>query len=700
MSQSEPTSSPQQGRRLFRLQELLLPIGLLVSLLVIVTPLPGSVLDLLLMANIAVSVIILLTTIQVGTPLEFSVFPTVLLASTLGRLVLNIASTRLILTRAAVDGVDAAGGVIRSFGEFVAGDQILVGLVLFAIIAVIQFVVITKGATRISEVSARFALDGMPGRQMAVDADVNAGSIDEAEAKRQREAISQQAGFYGAMDGASKFVRGDAIASVFITVINIVGGLTLGVLQYGMGPVEAASIFTKLTIGDGLVSQLPALLISLAAGLLVTRRAERSNLSVDVVQQLLTRPQVLAVAGVFLVALIFTHLPTIPLLMLGTGCVGGALVIARRAPAPVTSETTAPRTTPTKKPEVVETRIEEYLAVDPVELELGLQFLRFADSKRGGNLLARITQLRQSLAADLGLVLPKVRIRDNLRLAEDQYRIKVQGNPVASAQLPANSYWVRTDPAHVGGPADGTRHPAFRTPLRPVSRTEIAEVQQSGRSVMDNAAIMLFHLRLVVTRHAAELLTRDATKHLIDETRRQSPAVVEELIPHVMKLADVQRILQRLLSEGVSIRRLSTILEALGDEAGQGLGEVLLTERVRLRLARSICTQYRDSRDRLSVVTLDSVLEDRIQAATQMSGREAIVKLPAQEADTIGRAIEAELQKLRRQGRPDVVLVRPEIRAAVKRLTTHACPDAAVLSYSEITEETKIVSLGIVSVDR
>ena len=316
--------------RVPRLAELLLPVGLILCLLVILTPLPAVLMDLLLTANIALSAIVLLTTIYVSAPREFSVFPTVLLATTLGRLVLNVSTTRLILTRGATDGVLAAGGVVQSFGQFVAGDQIIVGIVIFCIITVIQFVVITKGATRISEVSARFALDGMPGKQMAVDADLAAGSIDEAEAQRRRSEITQQADFYGAMDGASKFVRGDAIAGALITAINIVGGLGLGVLQYGMSPAEAATVFTKLTIGDGLVSQIPALLICLAAGLLVTRSTQRANLPLDFLTQLLSRPQVLAVAGGFLGLLLLTRLPVAPLVLLGGGCVGAAVLLSRQ----------------------------------------------------------------------------------------------------------------------------------------------------------------------------------------------------------------------------------------------------------------------------------------------------------------------------------------------------------------------------------
>jgi flagellar biosynthesis protein FlhA len=682
-----------------RIQEYLLPAGILICLLVVLSPLPAAVLDMLLLGNIALSVVILLTTIHIKAPLEFSIFPTVLLATTLSRLVLNVATTRLILTNAADEGLEAAGGVIRSFGEFVAGDQVLVGLVVFSIIAVIQFVVITKGATRISEVSARFALDGMPGKQMAVDADRNAGTIDEAEARRRRNEISEQADFYGAMDGASKFVRGDAVASVLITIINIVGGLILGIVQYGMSPVEAISVFTKLTIGDGLVSQLPALLISLAAGLLVTRSTQRLNLPVEFIRQLLARPQVLAVASVFLVVLVVTQLPTIPLLTLSSGCAIAAVLISRQTTAEETAASVTPVTKAAPaKPQKLEPRIEEYLTVDPVELELGLGLIRLADAKRGGNLLSRITQLRQAVATELGLVLPKVRIRDNLRLDENQYRIKIQGNPVATAILPASTYWTlgsHTEPPR--NPQDQMKHPAFAQPLIRVSRDQAAAAQQSGQAVLDATAVLLHHLRQIVWHYAAELLTRDATKHLIEETRRQTPAVVEELIPSIMKLADVQRILQRLLTEGVSVRQLSTILETLGDEAARNRSDIELAERVRQRMGRAICAQYRDGRDRLHAITLDPSLEERILKAMLTMERDVHVKWSAQENDHLCRALDVELNHMRQQGRPEIVLVRPEIRPAVKRVTAHTLPQLVVLSYAELTSETKVVSLGIVS---
>ncbi len=431
------------------------------------------------------------------------------------------------------------------------------------------------------------------------------------------------------MDGASKFVRGDAIASVFITVINIVGGLALGVLQYGMSPAEAASVFTKLTIGDGLVSQLPALLISLAAGLLVTRSTQRTNLPVEFIQQLVARPQVLAVAGLFLGLLVLTQLPKLPLLMLGRLSVGAAVLLNRRAGwsrKPVRAEVPAAKA----KPQKLEPRIEEYLSVDPVELELGLNLVRLADAKRGGNLLSRITQLATvGCGWSSGLVLPKVRIRDNLRLPEDQYRIKIQGNPVATAQLPVRRLLDhrRTARRPIGQRGGQLKHPGVSPAAGRVSSGSIwPRCNSPGQPLLDTTAVLLHHLRQVVSQHAAELLTRDATKHLIEETRRQTPAVVEELIPDVLKLSDVQRILQRFLVEGISIRQLSTILETLGDEAPCPCGDVELTERVRHRLARSICAQYRDDRDRLHVITLDPALEERILKATQLTDRDVLIK--------------------------------------------------------------------------
>ncbi|MCH8046045.1 MAG: flagellar type III secretion system protein FlhA, partial [Planctomycetes bacterium] len=524
-----------------RARDLILPIGIIGSVLVIMVPLPPMILDLLLAANITIAVIVLLTTVYVKTPLEFSIFPSLLLATTLGRLVLNVATTRLILTRAGTHGMSAAGEVIGSFADFVAGNNIVVGLIIFVIIVVIQFVVITKGATRISEVAARFALDGMPGRQMAIDADLNAGIIDEKQAQRRREEITEQADFFGAMDGASKFVRGDAIAGIIITLINIVGGLIIGVAQLGMGFGEAASLFTKLTIGDGLVSQVPAFLISLAAGLLVTRSTREINLPSEFMRQLFSRPPALAITGGFLGVLIFTSLPTLPLMALGGGCVGLAVMLSGRQQK---EREESERATKAETEQPAEERVEDFLSVDPMEFSIGVGLIRLADPKRGGDLLDRIKGVRQMVAQDIGIVMPKVRIRDDMRLEQNQYRLKIADMPVADG-LVYPEMLLAMDSGMTTGKVPGieTREPAFNTPATWIDPATRSQAELYGYTIVEAVAVLATHLTEVVRQHADELLTRDATKHLIDELKETSPTVVEELIPNQMKLYEVQKVL-------------------------------------------------------------------------------------------------------------------------------------------------------------
>ncbi|NLX55954.1 MAG: flagellar biosynthesis protein FlhA [Planctomycetaceae bacterium] len=683
--------------RMSRWRDLLFPVGMITSVLVILVPLPPFLLDILLAGNITIAIIVLLTTIYVRTPLEFSIFPSLLLASTFGRLVLNVASTRLILTHAQTDGITAAGHVIASFGQFVTGDKVVVGLILFVIIVVIQFVVITKGATRISEVAARFALDGMPGRQMAIDADLNAGVIDEQEAQRRRNEITLQADFYGAMDGASKFVRGDAIAGIVITLINIIGGLIIGVWEAHMTFAEAGSLFTKLTIGDGLVSQVPAFLISLAAGLLITRSTQKSNLPGDFVQQIFSRPQALAVAGGFLLILIFTNLPRVPLLTLGSGCCALAVMLSKqkRQEAAVASAAARADAEKAKQPEE---RIEDYLAIDPMEIEIGVGLIRLADPSRGGDLLPRITGVRQAVAADIGIVLPKVRIRDNMRLDENQYRIKIANNPVAEGQLYPDRL-LAMDSGMTTGVVPGleARDPAFQQPAVWIEPALRDRAEMCGYMPVEPAAVLATHLQEVVRRHADELLTRDATKHLIDELKRVAPAVVDELIPNVMKLGDVQQVLQLLLREQVPIRQLSTILETLGDYAPRTKDPIWLTEYVRHRLARTLCTRYRDSENRLFVVTLDPALEERIAAGLEHNERGLFVRMSPQAVETTCSLLAAGLARLAQDHHPPVLLVSPQIRPGLKQLTAGNLPNVHVLSYNEITRDTQIESVGIVN---
>ncbi len=687
------TESMSAPSLLHRAQDLILPVAIIASVLVILVPLPPSLMDVLLAGNITVAVIVLLTTIYVRSPLEFSIFPSLLLATTLARLVLNVATTRLILTRAATDGHAAAGGVITAFADFVAGDgKIVVGLIIFIIIVVIQFVVITKGATRISEVAARFALDGMPGKQMAIDADLNAGIIDEHEAQSRREEITQQADFYGAMDGASKFVRGDAIAGIVITVINVVGGLIIGMAEHGMPLLDAGSLFTQLTIGDGLVSQVPAFLISLAAGLLVTRSTQKSNLPQQFIAQLFSRPQAMGVAGAFLAILVATDLPRTPLMVLCAACLGMSRILTNKEAQKLVDEEAAQ----TQQQPVEEDRIEDYLAVDPMEVEVGVGLIRLADPKRGGDLLERVQRIRQSVASEIGIIMPKVRIRDNMRLEPNQYRIKIADMPIAQDELEPGQL-LAIDSGMTTGQVDGiaTKDPAFGTDARWIQPGLQEHAEILGYTVVEPGAVLATHLTEICRRHADEVLTRDATKHLIDELKNTQPAVVDELIPNTMSIAEVQGVLQLLLREQVSVKQLALVLETLGDYAARTKDPVLLTEYVRHRLARQICTRYRDRDNQLRVVAIDPALEDRIRAGFEHNERGLFVRMSPQAVEATCNAIASELTKLTTANHTPIILVSPQIRAAVKQITENHLPNLVVLSFNEITRDTQIVTVGL-----
>ncbi len=684
---------------LMRYRDLVLPMGIIGCLVVILVPLPPALMDLLLAGNITIGVIVLLTTVYVATPLEFSIFPSLLLATTLARLVLNVATTRLILTGAAGDrGMGAAGGVIQSFGEFVAGDSIEVGLIIFVIIVLIQFIVITKGATRISEVAARFALDGMPGRQMAIDADLNAGLIDEKQAQSRRQEISSQADFYGAMDGASKFVRGDAIAGIVITIVNVIGGLYIGVVQAGMSFTEAGALFTKLTIGDGLVSQVPALLISLAAGLLVTRSAQAANLPVQFLQQLLGNPKALAVSGGFLSLLIITNLPAVPMATLGAGCIGLAVVMNRQSNRENKEESDRADAERAAASAPAEKRVEDYLAVDPMEMSIGLGLLSLADPARGGDLMQRITGVRNAIATDIGIVLPKVRVRDEMSLGEFEYEIRIAGNPVARGTVIPNRL-LAIDSGHTTGIIEGepTRDPTFGEPavwIEPIRREQAAIY---GYTTVEPGAVLATHLQEIAKRHADELLSRDATKHLIDELKEAAPAVIEELIPGLMKVSEVQQVLQLLLREDVPVRQLGIILETLGDFAGRTKDPTWLCEYVRHRLARTISSRYRDPQGRLHVLALQPSMEDRIAAGIEHNERGLFVRMSPEAVDLTCERIQEAVKKLITAGHPPVVLVSPRIRPGLRQITASSMPRLRVLSYNEITQDTKIESYGAIT---
>ena len=682
-----------------RVVDLVLPILLSASIVIIFVPVPIAIIDILLSLNITLGVVILLTTLFVTKPLDFSIFPSVLLATTMFRLVLSIATTRLILSHAHTHGDLAAGHVVKNFADFVTDGNIVVGLIIFIIIFIIQFIVITKGATRVSEVAARFTLDAMPGRQMAIDAELNAGSIDEKEAKRRRDDITQGADFFGAMDGAAKFVRGDAIAGIVITIINIVAGLFIGMIMNGMTFQDAAVVFTKLTIGDGLVTQVPALLISIATGLLVTRSSQPSNLPALFVGQLLSRPIVLVLTTIFLMILMLTELPKLPLGMIAASSIGLALIMTRRSKQQLQQETEAEaaEAAEQKQTQPDDDVPESHLRIDPMELELGIDLVRLADPARGGDLLDRIHKLRKEIAAEIGIIMPRVRIRDSFAIPEMYYQIKIAGQPVAN-WLVYPDLFMAFDSGTVTEKVDGleTIEPAYGTPALWIEESVRETAQINGYTVVEPNAVIATHLVEVVRRHADEILTRDATQKLLDGLREESPAVVAE-VEKVLSLAQVQQVLQLLLREQIPIKQLGTILEVLGDNGARTQDPIHLTTFVRQKLARTICTRYRDADNVLNVVLLDPGLEDQIRAGFEHGPNGLFVRLSPGAIEHLCKKITAEVDKLTQQNYPAIILVNPQIRAALKYLTMASIPGLIVLSQSEITPDTKIVSFGLVT---
>ena len=677
---------------------LIFPVLIVGAVLVMMVPLPPVLMDLLLAANITLSVVILLTTIHVANPLEFSVFPAILLGTTLVRLVLNVASTRLILTGAAERGTGAAGRVIEAFGDFVAAGSPAVGLVIFLILVAIQFLVITKGATRIGEVAARFALDGMPGRQMAVDADLAAGLITKEDARRLRQQIAQQADFYGAMDGASKFVRGDAVAGLIITFVNIFGGLFIGVVREGMSLSEAVAVFTTLTIGDGLVAQVPAFLISVAAAMIVTRTSVDSDLPRDAVRQVFRHPAALYIAAAFLLAMAFTGLPAVPLLVLGVACVAIARLLQTAAPRASSPPDLSAIPPAAPRPATNETR--DYLRVEPLELELGIGLIRLADPASGGDLLERVAQLRLRIARELGFILPKVRVRDNLSLDPRKFQIKLRGLPVAWGEAYADALLA----VDVGGveetvPGIATTEPATGHPARWIEPAQREAAQAAGYQVHTPHNYLIQLLNEVVRAQAAELLTRQQVHGLLQELRTRAPQVVDDLVPDALKPAQIHQVLSNLLRERVPIRDLETILETLGSHAERTRNTVLLTEHVRAALARTICQSCRDDDRRLHVIELAADVEDLLGEQMEFDDTGMQVRISPLVTNSLNTVLAERLKRLSNAGRPQVVVCRPDVRPALRHLTARAHPRLCVLSHNEITPDTELVIHGDVTLD-
>ncbi len=698
---ADPGATPTLPRWVLRLKEhrgLILPLGAVSLLAVLVVPLPPVLLDALIALNVALSIVILLTTIYMDHPLDFSVFPSLLLATTLFRLVLNVASTRLILT-ADADSPEAAaataGHVIMAFGHFVAGNSLFVGVIIFAILTIVQFMVVTKGAGRISEVAARFTLDAMPGKQMAVDSDLNAGVIDEKEARRRRERIAQEADFFGAMDGASKFVRGDAVAGLIITVVNILGGFAVGAFVRGWDAAKSAEIYTTLTIGDGLSSQIPAFVVAIASALIVTRSGGRAQLGNELTDQLTSQPRGLILTAAFLGVLAFTPLPALPLLAIA-GVLTGISVAMRRARR---GQAADPAAAAPAKPEPPP--VESLLKVDTMELEVGYALVALVDAGQGGDLLDRIGAIRRQLATEVGLVMPPVRIRDNIQLGPDEYRVRIRGNAVAQGRTRPGKF-MAMDSGIATGPIDGekTREPAFNLDAWWIEPTLRQRAETLNYTVVDATSVLATHLTEIVRRHADELLTRDEVANLLEQLKQKSPKLVEECVPALVKPGDLQKILQALLRERVPIRDLETILDALAEWAPKTKDLDVLVEYVRHALRRTIsglaAHPDADGRPRIVCVTLDPTFEDLVSSYIDRGPAGTSVNMPSRVARAVADQVARGVQLVTQAGHPAVVIASPQVRAVVKQLVEPVVPGVTVLGYNEIIPGVEVESSSLI----
>jgi flagellar biosynthesis protein FlhA len=671
--------------------------GLMAVFMPLIVPLPPVIMDMLILVNIAAAVLILMTTVYVSDALQLSSFPSLLLVLTFFRLGLNVATTRLVLG-SAEQSTEKAGQMVQAFGEIVAGGDLIVGAVIFLILVVIQFVVITKGSARISEVAARFTLDAMPGKQMSIDADLNAGLIDEAEARRRREKITREADFYGAMDGASKWVRGDAIAGLIITLINILGGFVIGMLVHGLSWREALSLYSKLTIGDGLVSQVPALILAVASGLVVTRSASDSSLGTEISGQLFSRPKALVTAAAVLGVLgmvVFPTVRTIPLagLLAFIAYHVQKAQVRREQAVQVADEDR-------RRSEVKPERVEGLLRVDPMELEVGYGLIPLVDPAQGGELLERVTMIRRQVAMEMGLVVPPIRIRDNMQLEPNEYCVKIRGSEVARGRVEAGRL-LAMDSGGAAGRIEGiaTTEPAFGLPAVWITKSQKDRAATMGYTVVDPESVVATHLTEVIKRHAGEILTREQVNSLISTLKESAPSLVEEVHPKVLSTGDIQKILQGLLRERVSIRNLEAILEAVGDCAARTKDPEVLGEYARNAMGRVICNTLAEPDGKLHVVTMDPRLEEAIDRAIQRTDGGSYLTLPPADIRKVVDAVSREVEKLAAAGHAGVVLSSPQVRSHLRRMTEADLPSLAVISYNELVPEVKIESHGLVSVD-
>lgn len=669
-------------------------IGILLAMLL---PLPPFLLDFLLAFNITISIIVLITVMYCQSPLDFSIFPALLLVLTLFRLSLNVASTRLILMHGN-EGMLAAGAVIKSFGSFVVGGNYVIGMIIFIILVLINFIVITKGSGRIAEVAARFALDAMPGKQMAIDADLNAGMIDESEAKTRRAEISNESKFHGAMDGASKFVRGDAIAGIIITLVNIIGGFIIGVFQKNMTMVTAAQNYTLLTVGEGLVAQIPALIISTAAGILVSRAASADRMGKEFATHIFTNAQPIYIGSfvVFLFGLI-PGLPAVPFMGLSL-LLGGAVYFFQKHRA--TRMQVLPETVETADAEVSAgpEDVEHLLSLDTMELEVGYGLIPLVDRDQDGSLLGRIRAIRRQFASEIGIIIPPIHIRDNLKLKPSGYRVVIKGVEMAAGELMVN-HLLAMDPGDVVQKVDGipTTEPAFNLPALWIPPDREEEAKFSGYTVVDNSTVVATHLTEVIRENAPELLGRQEVQQLLDNLSKTHPKAVEELVPSHMPLGIVQKVLQNLLRERVSIRDLLSIVETLADYASMSRDPDLLTEYVRQKLSRSIISPCLQSGGVLPVMTMEPVLEDSLVKTIQHTEQGSFLALNPDTVENVVTAIKKEVGKFAKTNLQPIILTTPVLRRHLRRLVEPVSSTIMVISHAEIMSNIRIQGMGKVA---
>jgi flagellar biosynthesis protein FlhA len=674
---------------------LLMPIAVICCIAVMIIPLPPLLLDILITVDITLSVVILMVSMYILEPVSFSVFPSLLLLVTLFRLSLNIAACRLILLHGS-EGFSAAGEVIQSFGQFVIGGNYIIGIVMFSVLLAIQYIVINHGAARIAEVTARFTLDSLPGKQMSIDAELNSGLINEAEAKQRRRQLQRETEFYGAMDGAIKFTQRDAVAAIIITAINVVAGLAIGIIQQGMGVMDALQTFSVLTIGDGLVTTIPALLVSVSGGLITTRAASESNLGEDVSGQLLSNPRPVAIgAGVMFAFAMIPGLPKTAFLLLAA--VMGAIAYVSKVKQQKELRQADEQALQLKKGQATPEKMEALLKVDPLGVEVGYSLIRLVDAKQGGDFLSRVRAIRRQIATELGVIVPPIHITDNLQLNPKEYSILLKGVQIARGELNVDSVLAITG-GDVREQLSGipTTDPTFGLPSVWIKPAEKDRAQVAGYTVVDPTTVIATHLSEVIKGHVHELLGRQETKSLLDHLTETHPKLVEETVPKVLSLGDVQKVLQNLLKERLSIRDLTTIIESLADFGTVTKDPDLLSEYVRQSLARSICRSVQTDRNELIVFTVSPDLEQSIVKGLTHTEKGTYLILEPRMVDDIVHKVHASVQGSVARART-IVLTSANVRLHLKRLTERILPNLVVLSHNEIPPNVKVISMGMIA---